>query len=78
MLWQVNGLIGREIGWDLPQKATVLITYFNPERMEHMDAQVRNILKCDFVERVIISNHNPDVRIDKLVKVRDKAGVPEA
>ena len=57
---------------NIPQKATVLVTYFNPARMEHINPQVRNLLKCNFVDRVIISNHNPDVRIEKLVKVRDK------
>jgi len=71
-VWKVNGILGREIGQDFPQKATVLITYFNPARMEHIDPQVRNVLKCRFVDRVIISNHNPDISIDQMVKVRDK------
>ena len=51
---------------------TILITYYNPARMKHINHQLRNLLKCDFVERVIISNHNPDIKIDSLVKVRDQ------
>jgi glycosyltransferase involved in cell wall biosynthesis len=40
--------------------------------MKHVNHQIRNILKCDFVETVVISNHNPDVAMDDLVRVRDK------
>jgi hypothetical protein len=71
-LWASYGFLGLRIrakGW---QKVTVLITYYSPERMKHINHQIRNILKCDFVEKIIISNHNPDVDITPLIKVKDE------
>jgi hypothetical protein len=70
-LWVLNGYIGRKFSLDGPQKLTVLVTYYNPVRMKHTEPQVRNILKCDFVEKLIISNHNPDIRIEDRVRIRD-------
>jgi len=70
-LWALNGFIGLKFQLRVPQKATVLITYYSPARMKHINNQLRNIFKCDFVEKVIISNHNPDVKIDSLIKVKD-------
>lgn len=70
-LLTANGYFGKRFSLPGPKKLTVLITYFNPVRMTRIDHQLRNIFKCSFVERVIISNHNPDVRIQDLIKVRD-------
>lgn len=67
----INGYVGREVHSAVPQKVTVLITYFNPIRMKDIDSQIRNILKCSFVEEIIISCHNPDVQIEDRVSVRD-------
>jgi hypothetical protein len=71
-VWALNGCIGRELSLDIPQKVTVLITYYSPARMKHIEPQVRNILKCSFVDKLVVSNHNPDIHIDDLVKTRDK------
>jgi choline kinase len=40
--------------------------------MKHINPQVRNILKCDFVEKLVISNHNPEMSIENKVETRDK------
>jgi len=71
-IWKVNGFIGWRAGSGIPQKTTILITYYSPERMKHLDSQIRNILKCSFVDRVIVSNHNPDIRIEQVTTLRDK------
>ena len=71
-LWTLNGYVGRKMSIDRPQKATVLITYFHPVRMNYIGSQVRNILKCTFVDKVIVSNHNPDIRIEDKVNISDK------
>jgi hypothetical protein len=71
ILWELNGLIGLKCRSNVPQKATVLIAYFNPIRMRHVNHQLRNILKCEFVGKIIISNHNPQVQINPLIVVRD-------
>lgn len=72
LLWKANGYFGRRITLRTPQKVTVLITYYSPTRMKHVDPQVRNILKCQFVDKIIVSNHNPEVRIENMVKIRDE------
>lgn len=70
-LWEFNGYLGARERIDSPHKATVLITYYNPARMVHINHQLRNLLKSVFVERIIVSNHNPDIDIKPLIKVKD-------
>lgn len=72
VMWALNGYIGKTISLDMPQKVTVLITYYHPARMEHIEPQIRNILKCSFVDKLIISNHNPDVHIEDRIKIKDR------
>jgi len=72
VLWMLNGHFGHLVSLETPEKVTVLITYFNPLRMKKINHQVRNILKCTFVEKVIISNHNSDVHINEILKIDDK------
>lgn len=67
----MNGFIGLKYGTKLPRQVTVLITYYNSVRMKHINHQLRNILSCEFVEKVVISNHNPEVKIETLVEVKD-------
>jgi hypothetical protein len=71
-LWVLNGYFGKPLSLESPEKLTVLITYFNPVRMKNINHQIRNILKCRFVERIIISNHNPDVNIQKRIKIENR------
>jgi len=71
LLWVFSGTLGRQVSIESPQKLTVLITYFNPVRMKKINHQIRNILKCTFVERIIISNHNPKIHIHDKVKIKD-------
>jgi hypothetical protein len=70
-IWILTGYFDRQITINTPQKVTVLITYFNPVRMKNINHQIRNILKCDFVERLIISNHNPEVHIQDRITVKN-------
>lgn len=70
-LWVMNGYIGKSVSARTSHTATVLITYYHPARMQHIEPQVRNILKCNFVDRLVISNHNPEIRIDDMLKIRD-------
>jgi hypothetical protein len=70
-LWVSSSVLGRPISIASPQKLTVLITYFNPVRMKWINHQIRNVLRCTFVERIIISNHNPHIHIHDKVKIKD-------
>lgn len=69
--WIVYGYVGWKLRLKESQKLTVLITYFNPVRLSHINHQIRNLLKCDFIRQVIISNHNPQIRIEEFVKISD-------
>jgi hypothetical protein len=71
-LWALNGLVGKKFRLESMRKVTVLIAYYNPARMVHVNHQLRNIAKCDFVDRIVVSNHNPDLRIEALIHVKDK------
>lgn len=68
----LNGYIGRKISIDGPQKVTILLTYYHPARMIHIDDVVRNFLSCTFVDKIVITNHNPDVKIQDKVKLRNE------
>lgn len=70
-LWVLAGHVGRTYAVRSPAKATILITYFSPTRMEHIEPQLRHVLKCAFADRIVVSNHNPAVQIEKLVRLRD-------
>jgi hypothetical protein len=39
--------------------------------MRHADALARNILRCGFVERLVLSNHNPAVRLADHLSLSD-------
>jgi hypothetical protein len=71
-LWVLYGFWGWKYGLRSPEKASVLITYYNPIRIKHINHQIRNLLKCKFVERIIISNHNPEIKIENFVRVIDE------
>jgi len=71
LLWILNAYVGKPVWVESPEKLTVLITYFNPVRMKKINHQIRNILKCEFVDKLIISNHNPDIHIQDKLKVND-------
>lgn len=68
----LNGYIGRKISIDGPQKVTILLTYYHPARMIHIDSVVRNFLSCTFVDKIVITNHNPEIKIQNKVKLRDE------
>jgi hypothetical protein len=67
----LNGYIGRTISLDSSQKATILLAPYHPERMNHLDPLVRNLLKCTFVEKIVITNHNPNIKIEDKINIRD-------
>jgi len=71
-MWALNGRFGRKITVESPQMVTVLITYFHPARMKHINAQIGNILKCSFVDKVVVSNHNADIKIEEKVSTRSE------
>ncbi len=70
-LFTLNGYLGRNLTLDSSHKVTILLTYYHPSRMNYIGAQVRNFLKCDFVDKIVITNHNPDIKIEDKINIKD-------
>lgn len=71
LLWYLSGYISRQISINSPQKVTLLLTFYNPIRMKYINSQIRNILKCTFIEKLVISNHNPTITIEEKINIID-------
>lgn len=69
--WNAYGRFGFRVGAGVDAHATVLITYYHPARLRHLNGQVRNVLRCRFVDRLVLSNHNPATRLEDALTVRD-------
>jgi hypothetical protein len=72
LYWWLTARLGGRVS-TVEGRTTVLITYYDPLRLQHLDSQIRQALRCDFVERVIVSNHNPAFRIEEKSRVRARA-----
>jgi hypothetical protein len=70
-LWTLVPYLGRTWSLGVPDRVTLLLTYCHPRRTRHLAHQVRNLLRCDFVERIVVSSHNPDLRLDSLLTAAD-------
>ena len=69
--WILNARFGPKLSTDLTEKATIIIPSYSLERMKNIEPLTRNLLKCAFVEKIILSNNNPQVTIDQYVKIED-------
>ncbi len=70
--WVLQSLGGRRVTVDNGRRLTVLIPAYSPARMRDITPLVRSLLKCTFVEKIIVSNHNPAVSIRDFVRVQDR------
>jgi hypothetical protein len=71
-LWVIFGYVGWNLRVQGSETLTVLITYYSPARLRHLNHQIRNLLKCQFVEKIVVSCHNPTIKIKEHVKVQDQ------
>lgn len=68
--WQHDARFGPRVGLDGPQKLTIILLAW--KRMHNMEPIVRSLLRADFVERIIVSNNNPEYRIADWISLRDE------
>jgi len=61
--------LGYGVTLGTPAAATVIILSYG--RMRNIPAIVRSALLCRFVEKVIVSNNNPDIDLSPYLSVRD-------
>jgi len=68
--WQavVDGRVGGAVTIGSDHKATLIVPSYHLARARNLDPIVRNALRCEFIQRVIISNHNPSIRLKDWVK----------
>lgn len=71
-IWVLNGCLRRPLRLDVKHKVTVIIASYSEKRVKNLARTVRSILKCDFVESVVISNHNPEIIIEDWVDINDE------
>jgi hypothetical protein len=69
--WLLHSHWGGTVRSKCARKLTVIISTYSPARMRNIPALVRSLLKCGFVERIIVSNNNPAVRIGERLSIRD-------
>ena len=70
-IWLLNSYIAGKQSSDTQNKAVAILASYHIERMKNIEPLVRSILKCDFIKKIILSNHNPNVLIEDWVKIKD-------
>lgn len=68
--WLLSLKWGRYIFLDTDKKATVVLLSY--KRVKNIEPITRSFLKCNFIEKVVISNHNPEIKIEEWVKLKDE------
>lgn len=71
LAWLLKAHLDRRVSLAIPQKATVIIPTYSIERARRIGGAMRGLLRCEFVATLIVSNHNPDIRIEDHVRVHD-------
>jgi hypothetical protein len=68
--WQHDARYGPRVAIAGPEKATVIL--LNYRRVRNLEPMVRSLLLCDFVEKVLVSNNNPEYRIADWIRLKDE------
>jgi hypothetical protein len=67
--WRSAALRGERLPWSGEPRITVVLLSY--KRVHNMDTLVRNLLRADCVQHLVVSNNNPDYRISDWVQVED-------
>jgi hypothetical protein len=55
----------------IPEKVTIIVPSYHKYRSRNLQPMARLTLKCGFVEKMIISNHNPEICLHDWVRTND-------
>lgn len=69
--WVIETHISRPVSLATDRSAVILIPSYHEKRIGNLQPLVRAALKCSFVEKVIISNHNPEVCLEGRIEIGD-------
>ena len=68
-LWRIH------YGWDITlntdASATVILSSYNYKRMQNIEPIIRSVLRCRFIDKIIVTNNNPQIDIHNWVKIED-------
>ena len=67
--WQKQLRFEKESADDVAEKVTVILLSF--KRVQNMQSIVRGLLKAPFVEKIIVSNNNPEYDITRWISLKD-------
>ena len=68
--WQLNARWGPRVALEGAQKLTAILLSW--KRIRNMQPIVRSLLRCDFIDRVIVSNNKPQYRMREELHLRDE------
>jgi len=68
--WQKNARLSSRVVLERPEKLCIILLGW--KRMHNMEPIVRSLLRADFIERIIVSNNNPEYRISDWITLRDE------
>jgi len=68
--WSLARARESSVSSDLPQKLTVVLLSY--KRQANLHPILRELVKCSFIDRIILSNNNPEVRMEDWVGVQDE------
>lgn len=68
-LWRTRNHIGPKASLNTDKKvAFILLSY---KREQNIDTMLRAAAKCDFIDRIIVSNNNPEIDIRQHISLAD-------
>lgn len=71
-MWKLNARLGSRISLDIDQKVVAVIPTYNVKRFPNIEWQARSLLKCSFIKKVIITNNNPEIKIEEKLTINDQ------
>jgi glycosyltransferase involved in cell wall biosynthesis len=69
--WVAHCRLCRNVSLPVPEKVTIILPAYQRARLKNIETLVRSALCCDFVEKVVVTNDNTDVRISDWVRIPD-------
>lgn len=70
--WKINVRFTSPIPCSGKEKITVIVPSYNILRVHNLEHLIRSVLRYNGVEKVIVSNHNPLIRLENHIHLKDE------
>jgi hypothetical protein len=67
--WRLRCRFLPSVGLDTPKSTAIILSYKRPF---NVDGIVRSLLKCEFIEQIIVSNNNPELDLKPFIRVQSE------